>query len=85
MDHDEHIAQLTKAVRQQMTSPATPYVADTHARLIKDDTIDEDEALKMITYCLADEVERIDREDSTFDEARYKLLLDMLPTLPSAD
>ena len=40
------------------------------------------EAMKMIALCLADEMERMSLEERAFDLARYRMLLDLLPTMP---
>lgn len=84
-EHDELIAQMRKGVDQQISSPDTKYVARTLERLLKNPEIDDEEARMMIAYCLADEVEAMDKEDRPFNEGRYQLLLGLLPSLPSAE
>lgn len=79
---DENLAHLIPAVQEQLDSPATPYVRDTFTRLLQEDGIDEQEALSMIAFCLADELESLDRERRDFSEERYQLLLSMLPVMP---
>ena len=79
---DEFIHSLLPAVEQQASSPDTPFVAPTLERLIKEEDIEEEEALYMVAFCLADEIERMDKSDTPFDLARYELLLKLLPTLP---
>lgn len=79
---NEVVEMLLPAVEQQMSSPETPFVASTFARLIKSDDIDEDEARRMIAFCLADESERMRQESRPFSLERYQQLLDLLPTMP---
>ena len=81
---DEFIQSLLPAVAQQAESPDTPFVAPTLQRLIAEDDITEDEALYMVAFCLADEIERMDSTDTPFDLPRYQLLLTLLPTLPES-
>ena len=38
----------------------------------------------MIAFCLADEIEKLDREGREFDPARYQMLLNLLPALPES-
>ncbi len=73
---------LITAVQQQLTSRDTPFVADTHQRLISEETIDANEATEMIAHCLADELDAMSEGQRDFDISRYQLLLSLLPTLP---
>ena len=79
---DPTILALLPAVDEQSASPATPFVAPTLKRLTEDDQIAPDEARYMIAFCLADEIERLERTETPFDLARYETLLALLPTLP---
>jgi len=79
---DEAVEQLIPAVEEQLTSPSTSYVRETFERLLKEDDIEEQEAKAMIAFCLADEVESLERENRDFAEDRYKTLLSLLPVMP---
>lgn len=79
---DDLITQLLPAVEQQLNSSETPYVSEAFTRLLTHDDIDEAEAKNMIAFCLADELETLDREDRDFSAARYQTLLSLLPTMP---
>jgi hypothetical protein len=73
---------LLPAVDQQITSPATPYVGTTLARLL---ALGEDpaEARRLIAFCLADEANRMMIDRRAFDPKRYQTLLNSLPELPA--
>lgn len=79
---DETIHALLPAVAQQAESPTTPFVAATLERLVKKEQIDPEEALYMVAFCLADELERMAAKETDFDLSRYELLLGLLPTMP---
>lgn len=77
MNHDL-LPDLLKAVEQQLTSPQTPYVAKTFARLVKLG-IDEVEAKSQIAICLGEEMDEVLRKRRPFDEKSYRASLDELP------
>lgn len=79
---DENLTHLIPAVQEQLDSTATPYVREAYERILNEPDIEEDEALNMVTFCLADELEALDREKRNFSEERYQLLLSMLPVMP---
>ncbi|MGE9266634.1 MAG: hypothetical protein ACQKBY_00955 [Verrucomicrobiales bacterium] len=79
---DEVLAQLLPAVEEQLASPDTPYVAETYQRLLTHDDIDAEEAKNLIAFCLADELEALEREERPFNAERYQTLLSLLPTMP---
>ena len=78
----EILEMLIPAVEEQLTSPETPFVKETFDRITAEPDIEEDEAMKMIALYLADEMERMSLEERAFDLARYRMLLDLLPTMP---
>lgn len=84
MEETDLITSLVPAIQEQLKSKDTPYVKKAYERILTFEDIDEEEALKMLALCLADESNRmfIDRRD--FDVERYKQLLDALPELPEA-
>lgn len=75
---DDLLPDLLAAVEQQLTSPQTPYVAKTLARLIKLG-LDEQEAKTQIALCLGEEMDKVLRTRRGFDEKSYRALLDALP------
>ncbi len=79
---DEALEKIIPAVEQQIESPITPYVAECYQNLISEHEIESDEAKSMIAFCLADEIEALDRENRDFSEDRYKTLLALLPAMP---
>jgi len=79
---DEVVTALLPAIAQQLKSPDTPYVMETYLRLAKDTAIEDQEARHMLAFCLADEIETLEREERPFDPARYQMLLNLLPALP---
>ncbi|MGC6425513.1 MAG: hypothetical protein ACON5H_00790 [Akkermansiaceae bacterium] len=79
---DENLSHLIPAVQEQLESPATPYVREAFDRILGEPDIEEEEALNMIAFCLADELETLDREQRDFSEERYQLLLTLLPAMP---
>lgn len=79
---DPEILALLPAIEEQLTSPETPFVAKTLSNLLAEDDIEEEEAKYMIAFCLADEIEKMNREERPFNLERYQLLLTLLPALP---
>ena len=75
---DDLLPDLLSAVGQQLTSPQTPYVAKTLARLLKLG-IEEAEAKTQIALCLGEEMDNILRTRKPFDEKAYRTSLDALP------
>lgn len=82
MEETELLNALIPAVKQQLESPETPFVKAAYNRVIKLDDVEQDEALKMLALCLADESNRMFIDKRDFDIKRYKELLDALPELP---
>jgi hypothetical protein len=76
--NDDLLPDLLAAVEQQLTSPQTPYVAKTLARLVKLG-LDEAEAKTQIALCLGEEMDNILRTKKGFDEKAYRANLDALP------
>lgn len=81
MNNDSLIESLLPAVEQQLESPDTPYVKETFTRLVEEESLSPDEAKEMIALALADESNRMFIEKRDFDVARYRELLDSLPSL----
>lgn len=79
---DEALPHLIPAVKEQLESSATPYVKETYERVLTEPDIDEGEALNLIAFCLADELEALEKENRDFSADRYKLLLSLLPVMP---
>ncbi len=79
---DPTILALLPAIDEQIDSPDTPFVAATLERLTGEQEIEPDEARYMIAFCLADEIERLEKSGTPFDPARYRTLLELLPNLP---
>ncbi len=75
---DAFFGDLIAAVDQQIASPATHYVAQAHARLVREG-LGEDEAKELIAACLAEESDRMFRSRRPFDERAYRERLDHLP------
>ncbi len=82
---DPDIHALLPAVEEQLASPTTPFVAETLEHLTKDHAIHPDEALYMIAFCLADELERLGKTNTPFNLERYQTLLKLLPSLPEGN
>ena len=82
MEETDLITALIPAIKDQLKSKETPYVKKTFERLIKLDDIDEDEAIKMLALCLADETNRMFIDKRNFDALRYQVMLNALPELP---
>jgi hypothetical protein len=81
MDDPEIIA-LLPAIEEQLKSPDTPFVSQALATLLEEDDIEEAEAKYMLAFCLADEIEKMNKEGRGFHLERYQMLLSLLPTLP---
>lgn len=79
---DPTILALLPAVDEQINSPETSFVAATLARLTGEHEIAPDEARYMIAFCLADELERLEKSETPFDLERYEMLLTLLPSMP---
>lgn len=82
MEEIDLVTSLIPAIKQQLDSPETPFVKDTYNRILKLEEVDEDEALKMLALCLADESNRMFLDKRGFDIKRYRQLLSELPELP---
>ena len=76
--NDDLLADLLIAVEQQLTSPQTPYVTKTLARLVKLG-IEEADAKSQIALCLGEEMDQVLIKRGGFDEKAYKTALDGLP------
>lgn len=76
--NDDLLPDLIAAVEQQLTSPQTPYVTKTFARLVKLG-IGEAEAKTQIALCLGEEMDQVLRKHRGFDEKAYRASLDNLP------
>ena len=76
--NDDLLPDLLIAVKQQLTSPQTPYVAKTLARLLALG-IEEAEAKTQIALCLGEEMDQILRTRKPFDENAYRASLQALP------
>jgi len=79
---DEAIEHLIPAIEEQLNSPATPYVREAYDRVLQEDDIEDEEAKAMLAFCLADELESLNRENRDFSEDRYRTLLSLLPVMP---
>jgi len=79
---DDLIETLLPAIEEQLNSPDTDYVREAYDRLLKEPDIDAPEARNMLAFCLADEIERMSKKASPFNEQRYRMLLDLLPSMP---
>jgi hypothetical protein len=75
---DDLLPDLLTAVEQQLTSPQTPYVAKTLARLLKLG-LEEQEAKTQIALCLGEEMDNLLRTRKPFNEEAYRASLDALP------
>ncbi|MEI6674248.1 MAG: hypothetical protein WCO57_03625 [Verrucomicrobiota bacterium] len=75
---DDILPDLLAAVGQQLTSPQTPYVAATLARLVAGG-LDESEATLQMALCLGAEMDQVLRHKRGFDQAAYRAALDALP------
>ncbi|MBK1832785.1 hypothetical protein [Roseibacillus ishigakijimensis] len=79
---DPEILALLPAIAEQLQSPETPFVKEAYEHLLAQEDIEEEEARYMLAFCLADEIEKMNREERGFDLARYQMLLSLLPALP---
>ena len=79
---DPEILSLLPAIEEQLTSPDTPFVPKALSHLLEQGDIEEEEAKYMLAFCLADEIEKMNREERPFSLERYKMLLALLPALP---
>ena len=82
--NEDLLPDLLAAVGQHLTSPQTPYVAKTLARLLKLG-IEETEAKTQIALCLGEEMDRILSTRKPFDEVAYRADLDALPLADEED
>ncbi|MFC5049393.1 hypothetical protein ACFPK9_02000 [Rubritalea spongiae] len=82
MEETDLVTSLIPAVQEQLNSKDTPYVKKAYDRILELEDVDEEEALKMIALCLADESNRMFIDKRDFDVERYQELLDALPELP---
>ena len=82
MEETDLITALIPAIKDQLKSKDTPYVKKAFERIIKLDDIDEEEAIKMLALCLADETNRMFIDKRNFDALRYQVMLNALPELP---
>lgn len=76
--NDDLLPDLLAAIEQQLTSPQTPYVAKTLARLLKLG-LEETDAKTQIALCLGEQMDAILRTRKPFDEKAYRASLDELP------
>ncbi len=76
--NDDLLPDLIAAVEQQLSSPQTPYVAKTLARLLQLGQ-DEAEAKSQIALCLGEEMDQVLRKRRSFDENAYRASLNELP------
>lgn len=75
---------LLSAIDEQLHSPQTRYVKDTHQRLMALGMSDA-QAREEMADCLGDEMDDMIVRDRDFDEARYRALLDALPWTEEPD
>jgi len=76
--NDDLLADLLRAVEQQMVSPQTRYVAKTMERLCGLG-LSEEEAKEQIAWCLGEVMDAMMRARREFDEKAYREALDRLP------
>ncbi len=69
--NDDLLPDLLAAIEQQLTSPQTPYVEKTLARLIRLG-IEESEAKIQMALCLGEEMDRMLAKHRAFDENAYR-------------
>lgn len=82
MQETDLVTALIPAIKDQLKSKETPYVKKAFERLIKLDDVDNEEAIKMLALCLADETNRMFIDKRNFDALRYQVMLNALPELP---
>jgi hypothetical protein len=75
---EDLLADLLVAVEQQLTSPETPYVAKTFARLLLQG-LESTAAKTQIAFCLGEEMDKILQSRKPFDQLAYRTALDALP------
>lgn len=76
--NEDLLPDLIAAVEQQLSSPQTPYVAKTLARLTALG-LQETEAKSQIALCLGEEMDQVLRKRRGFDENAYRASLESLP------
>lgn len=79
---DPDILALLPAIEEQLQSPDTPFVATALTHLLSLDEIESEEAKYMLAFCLADEIEHMEREKRPFKIERYEMMVNLLPNLP---
>ncbi len=77
-EEDPLLADLRTAVEQQLTSAETPYVAETHARLVAAG-LSGDEAKTQIALCLGEQMDALVDTGKPFNVKEYRAALDALP------
>ena len=82
MQETDLVTALIPAIKDQLKSKETPYVKKAFERLIKLDDVDNEEVIKMLALCLADETNRMFIDKRNFDALRYQVMLNALPELP---
>ena len=83
MDEDL-LADLLKAVEQQLSSTDTPYVRKAFDRMVELG-VEVMEAKTQIALCLGDQMDTILRSKRPFDEKAYQASLDQLPMAEEQD
>ncbi|MGD7652440.1 MAG: hypothetical protein ACQCXQ_04440 [Verrucomicrobiales bacterium] len=85
MSSEEPIpAEMLNAVEQQLTSPKTPYVTKTLARLVKSG-LSESDAKIQIAIVLGEQMADMLKRNRPFNEKLYKQSLNELPMLPDEE
>ena len=79
---DPEILALLPAIEERLQANETAFVAKAYQELRNEDDIDEEEAKYMLAFCLADEIEKMNKEGRPFDLNRYQMILALLPALP---
>ena len=74
---DRFFADAIGAIEQQLASDETPYVAREYGRLTAAGMSDE-EAKEAMARCLIEEMDRVLRTKSGFDEAGYRMSLERI-------
>lgn len=74
---DRFFADAIMAVEQQIESAETPYVAREYERLTRAG-LGADEAKEAMAQCLIEEMDRVLRTKSGFDEGRYRMSLERI-------
>lgn len=73
---------LIPAVEQQLASAETPFVSKTLQRLIEKESLEEDEAKKLVAECLGLVVDHMYKTKEAFNAKLYEQLLKELPEIP---